>query len=208
MHDSKDNPTARLDALVGRLTPELEPPADLWAAIAVRLDAPGAALDAPGAALDSMIARLPSELEPPADLWPKIEAQLAPTRQPAGTARAAAAVGITAVAVIAALFAFGAGQLASRTASMAAAPAASWLDVFWPVGTGAIQTPDATLRLTAAALAEEVEAVRRERLAIEAALAAGAESTRLHALWFHLYETELRLTDQVGRLLQSHQRGS
>jgi len=175
--------SAALAARVSRLPVAIEPPADLWPAIAARL------ANRDETALDALLRRLPPELHADVDLWPGIEARLEGRGNPrvsiyAPSARhwGAMAASLAAMTIIASL-----AGLMFVTAERAVAPAGN--DIARAVGT----------------IRAEIAKVQGERLVIEVSLQRDGDNLTLHTLWTHTYQTELDLTGKAEQLMESHQ---
>jgi hypothetical protein len=189
-----------LTALTRELPREVAPPPDLWDAIAARLESRDR--------LDHLAASLPTQVDPPKDLWPEIEVRIAPARR-----RRRAALALAASIVVAAAVAVGvrlgerhdsgpepgsASFAADYTAVDGTSVAASNVD--WVLDTSAVAGD------VAASLGDQLALVRDERLSIERAIAKQPDNVDLRELWSFTYETELELTDAVGRTAMEYQR--
>lgn len=173
---------AELASRVSRLPRQIEPPDDLWPGIAARLAREDTSLAA-------LVQRLESELAPDADLWPRIEARLErpastavplrPSPVPVWLATAASVAAITVVAAIAGL------MFVTTERALA------------PEGDDVAQAVDA--------IRAELAKVQGERLVIEESLQRDADNLTLHALWRHMYRTELDLAGKAEQLIDDYQ---
>jgi hypothetical protein len=174
---------AALAARVSRLPLAIEPPVDLWPAIAARLGR-----DRDAEALDVLLRRLAPELDTAVDLWPAIESRLERRTKVAAAVHAAPSRSWVAMAA----------SLAAVTimASIAALMFATTETITAPTGNDVARAVD-TIRI-------ELAKVQGERLAIEESLQLDGDNLTLHALWAHAYQTELDLAGKAERLMEGY----
>jgi hypothetical protein len=196
---------AELAARLERLPRSIEPPTDLWPALAARIACERAELDA-------LSARAPRDVAPEVDLWPDIEAALEGPRRIAASPRAApiqsrwaAAASVASIAILAGLASYSflgdvheASPYTSRLRQPAGGPV-SWLASGASLpGGGAVDEAIEAIRI-------DLAIVQSERRAIERSLSRDAGNLTLHALWRHTYRAELDLAAQAERLIETYQ---
>jgi len=203
MSDSDEILGTALAARVSRLVRDVEPPTDLWPAVA-------AGIARERTDLESLTRRLQREVEPTVDLWPAIEAKLGgPSTVPAPRYRRRvlswldAAASLAAIAIIAGLASF-TFTTSERTDSYATAPAEG---LWWLRSTAGMRMPPpgSSLGEAIGAVRTELDAVQNERMKIEESLNLDAENLALHGLWLKVYQTELELAGKAEQLIERYQ---
>jgi hypothetical protein len=182
MSHDPPNLDAALAARVSRLPQQVEPPVDLWPAIAARLG------DRDDESLAAWAGRLAREVDSGVDLWPAIEARLEnPTKLEESSHTTFARSWVAMVASLAAITVIVsiAGSMLSST-ERASLPER-----------GEVARAVDTIRL-------ELVRVQGARLAIEESLQRDGDNLALHALWLHAYQTELDLAGKAEQLFERY----
>jgi hypothetical protein len=186
------------DAIRGAGLPQsIEPPADLWPAIAARIADERQRLDLLAAAARR-------DIEPPTDLWPAIAARLRSKQTALGSGArhplaVAASIGAMALLVALASLRF---STATRVPDLAAE---SPQDSAWQLAETAALPPAARGALAAAldSMRADYLAVQSERGAVERSLGRDPTNRDLNALWQRLYRAELDLAARAHSLIES-----
>ncbi len=215
MKDLSPEQTAQIDRRLQKLALDVEPPAMVWTnvsrGLSPRIDP-----------ITSVAARLANEVPPPDGLWARIREDI--ERSPRGAAPTprfemplidiAAALAAASVVAIAAIFAFSLGRLpddgspALPQLQALAGGAPVWPTQFTELRGDADESSSTSyLRSITDAMRQDFEAVRSERLAIEASIRDDFENPDLRELWRLAYQAELRLIDEAGRLMDTLERG-
>jgi len=213
MSEDTSGDDIRLIELLARVPQSVEPPHDVWPAIA-------SAVESAPIVQDDALRRLAPEVVPPGDLWGRIAASIDGNGVAARNAdsgrqvlRRKLALPFAAAAAAAFLFLAIAQLLSLRqpdapagdsptTASTQGSDTGSFdpADVSdWP-GLGAFDTPE-VLAEARDVFSDQIAVVQRERAAIEASLALYPGDPSLLELWRYTYETELLLIDDATRVL-------
>jgi hypothetical protein len=197
--------------LIDRLPRDIAPPKDLWPAIEV-------AIGRQATEADRLLQRLPREIAPPDDVWFKVAGGISArkSRKPDGRtglwhALPRLAASIAFVAVVGVLL------LQLGTFDDAVDPvrnqvtvrsAEDWLTPgLWNFELDSSTQVTAPFEETRRTYLEQIAAVRSQREEIESSLALYPDHPALRELWMHVYETELLLIDEAGRVLTTIQTG-
>jgi hypothetical protein len=211
MNEHRDETDPATLDLTDRLPPEIAPPKDLWPAIEV-------AIGREANEADRLLQRLPREIAPPDEVWSQVVGGISSrkSRKPGGStglwhALPRLAASIAFVGVVGALL-LQSGMLDDAVDpardQVTAWSAEDWLaSGLWNFGLDSPTETAAPFEETRRTFLEQLAAVRRQREEIEASLALYPEQPALQELWIHVYETELLLIDEAGRVLTIIQTG-
>lgn len=213
MNEHRDEDPQAPD-LTGRLPREIALPNDLWPVIeaAIRQETNEA---------DRLLQCVPREVEPPDEVWSNVAAGISARKsgkpgRPRGLwhtlPRLAASIAFVAAATALLLWSGmfdDAGDFVPEQATAESAESAEyWLTAgLWDVGLDSSMQTAASFEAARRTYLEKIAAVRSQREEIELFLALHPDQPALRELWIYVYETELLLIDEAGRVLNTIQTG-